>query len=269
MLAGVTELSLNDSWTGYGMLVLTDQRKQVDHLPGCVASSQGLDTTGPLVQLSRSHLNPKELVSQETKQMKPLLISPLLPYLTTATVDSLLPPVVFPLSSDHHLLTLVQYNVQRATLANLGILSLLDSIPLECRAALSTPPLSIKPPTTIPPSLRPTSLQQCTPHEYWIRAVPFSAMRDNLILNYGKFDEDELCCDLVGGLYEGFNDVEGRGIMVWGEPWSPDAWEISQGFMRKWGFLLKGCTDLIEATNRWRDSRDEERLVVDVSDKGP
>jgi len=94
--------------------------------------------------------------------------------------------------------------------------------------------------------------------------VPFPAMRDNLILNDGKFDEDDLCCDLVGGLYEGFNDVESRGIMVWGEPWSADGWEVSEGFAKKWGFLLKGCGDLIEATNRWRQRRGESRLVVEA-----
>jgi len=97
-----------------------------------------------------------------------------------------------------------------------------------------------------------------------IGIVPFPAMRDNLILNAGTFDEDDLCCDLVGGLYEGFNDVERRGIMVWGEPWSVDGWELSEGFIKKWGFLLKGCVDLIEATNRWRARRGESILVVEV-----
>jgi hypothetical protein len=215
-----------------------------------------------------SHLFQTERKMEKTTQERPLLIPPLLPYLSSSTIHSPLPPIIFPISPDHYLLTLMQYNVQRASLVNLAILSLVDQIPLECRAALSTPPLLIHPPTTIPPSLEPTSLQQSTTHDYWIRIVPFPAMRDNLILNSGKFDDAEFCCDLMGGLYEGFNDVEHRGIMVWGEPWSSDAWEASEGFVRKWGFLLRGCKDLIEATNRWRETRGEERLVVDVLDEG-
>lgn len=89
-------------------------------------------------------------------------------------------------------------------------------------------------------------------------------MRDNLILNAGKIDEDDLCCDLVGGLYEGFNEVEQRGIMVWGEPWREDGWEVSEGFVKKWGFMLRGCGELVEATNRWRARRGEAALVVEV-----
>jgi hypothetical protein len=69
---------------------------------------------------------------------------------------------------------------------------------------------------------------------------------------------------MVGGLYEGFNDLELRGIMVWSDPWHPDGWEVTEGFARKWGFLLKGCGELIEASNRWRAMRHEDRLVVEI-----
>jgi hypothetical protein len=34
--------------------------------------------------------------------------------------------------------------------------------------------------------------------------------------------------------------------------------------VRKWGFLLRGCGEIIEVTNRWRAVRDEEPLVVEV-----
>jgi hypothetical protein len=257
----------NDSWTGHGMLILTDRRKRDEHLCGLVSNDHILTTGSPFSNESCDDITRMEKMSHQTKLGKPLLIPPLLPYLSSVTINNSLPQVVFPLSSDHCLLTLVQYNVQRASLINLAILSLMDSIPLECQAALSLPPLSVKPPTTIPPSLQPTLLQQSIPHEYWIRILPFPAMRNNLIRNTGNFDADELCCDLLGGLYEGFNDVENRGIMVWGEPWCSDAWEASEGFARKWGFLLKGCRDLIEATNRWRESRGEERLIVNISDE--
>ncbi len=32
--------------------------------------------------------------------------------------------------------------------------------------------------------------------------MPTPQMRDNLILNLGRYDEDDLCDDLVGGLFE-------------------------------------------------------------------
>jgi hypothetical protein len=89
-------------------------------------------------------------------------------------------------------------------------------------------------------------------------------MRDNLILNAGKYDNDDLCYDICGGLYGGFDDVEQRGLMVWAEPWMSRSWEVSEEFVRKWGFLLKGCTKLIESTNHWRAKRGEQRLVVEV-----
>jgi hypothetical protein len=263
----VTDVPSNDSYTGHGMLVPTDERKRSEHFSGSVPNGPILVLASPLLQALREDLTQTEQTFQATKQMKRLLISPVLPYLSPTTINSRLSPIMFPISPDHYLITLVQYNVLRATLANLAILSLMDKIPLECRAALSIPPLPVKPPTTIPSSLQQTFLQQSTPHNYWIRSVPFPAMRDNLILNSGQYNEDELCCDLVGGLYEGLNDVEGRGIMVWGEPWSPDSWEASDGFVRKWGFLLQGCGDLIQATNQWRESRGEERLFVDMPDE--
>jgi hypothetical protein len=89
-------------------------------------------------------------------------------------------------------------------------------------------------------------------------------MRDNILRNQDNLDADALCDDFLGGMGEGLSEVQGRGMILWGEPWSEDGWEISEGFARKWSFLLKGCTDLIESTNRWREARGEERLVVEV-----
>lgn len=85
-------------------------------------------------------------------------------------------------------------------------------------------------------------------------------MRDNMILHERKFDFNALAQDVYGGLFEGFSGTENYGFIVWGEPWSPDAWEVSEGFVRKWGFLLQGCTEIFESTNKWRVSRGEEKL---------
>ncbi|TVY83325.1 hypothetical protein LSUE1_G001754 [Lachnellula suecica] len=194
------------------------------------------------------------------------LIPPCLPYLDVAsftfTFDGNSRRFAFPLSADQRLITLSQYNVLRATLTNMKIMSLLHTLPAECGAALSIATLPA--PKNIPLSLQPTLLQQTVPHEAWIDCIPLGAMRDNLILNLGRFDEDDLCCDMTGGLYEGFDDVQLRGMLVWSDPWCADGWEVTEGFARKWGFLLKGCEALIEATNKYRVSRNEDRLIVEV-----
>ncbi|TVY14621.1 hypothetical protein LARI1_G006164 [Lachnellula arida] len=194
------------------------------------------------------------------------LIPPLLPYLDsklfTWDFDARSTRFTVPLSADERLITLSQYNVLRATLANMKIMSLLHTMPAECGAAFSIATLPA--PDNIPVSLQPTPRQRAVPHGSWIDCLPIGAMRDNLILKSGKFDPDELCCDLVGGLYEGFDDVQLRGILVWSDPWCSDGWEVTEGFAKKWSFLLKGCSELMESTNRYRASRYEDRLIVEV-----
>lgn len=185
-------------------------------------------------------------------------------YTTAATFGQPTPPLIFPLSPDHCLLTMVQYNVQRASLFNMAILSLLDHLPLECGGTLNLPSLAIDPPSCVPPELLPTTLQKSTPHEYWIDIFPCPMMRDNLIRLYKQYDAHALQRDLAKSLYEGFVDGEQRGCMVWGEPWTVNGWEVSEGFVRKWGFLLKGCSSLLASTNRWRESRGEDTLVIEV-----
>ncbi|KJR89128.1 uncharacterized protein SPSK_06358 [Sporothrix schenckii 1099-18] len=186
--------------------------------------------------------------------------------------------VHFPLSLDHRLLTLIQYNVLRATLTNMAILAILHSA-MDADCGLDQildhihPPLPAPAtsPDDLPVSLRPTPLQRRIFHDQeprrpdmlWISSVPSPAMRDNLLRTYGQWDPDDLCCDLLGGLYEGFDDVERRGIIVWSDPWLPDSWEVTPGFAKKWPFLLTGCDELMAATDRWRAGRGEEPLAID------
>jgi hypothetical protein len=201
---------------------------------------------------------------------RPQLIRPLIPYidpecpnLSSRAIGLSHWRIIFPLSPDHHLLTLCQYNVLRATLTNLSILSLLDSIPIECSAARSLIPL-LPTPSCVPPTFAPTPLQLAVRHDFWIDALPVPEMRDNLIRLQGTYDADELCADLCDGLYDGFDEVELRGMLVWSDPWRCDGWEVTEGFARKWGFVLKGCDGLMEATNRYRAARGEDRMVVEV-----
>lgn len=179
------------------------------------------------------------------------------------------PPVariIFPLSSDH-LITLLQFNVLRGCLINRQLVSGLINPPSsDCSSAalrILPSPLS---PQSVPPSLEPTVLQRTIPHEDWIDIIPHPAWRDNVILAAGKFDEDELWADTIGGLFEGFpaSECEQRGVVAWSPPWHISGWEVSEGFWRKWAWSFKGCTEVLEATNRRRRERGEEPLVFEV-----
>lgn len=168
-----------------------------------------------------------------SEQDREKFIPPMIPYITNSLRrHGILPSFAFPLSPDHQLLVLVQYNVFRATLTNLSLMSLLDRLPEECGAAFNMNPV-----------------QKRIWHDPWIDIIPWASMRDSLILNAGSYDEDDLCNDMAGGLYEGYDDSETRGLIIWGEPWSESGWEASEGFAKKWGFLLKGCDTLLTATD--------------------
>ena len=174
--------------------------------------------------------------------------------------------IILPLSADH-LITLLQFNVLRASLANRRLISSFHNIPEdECSSAATHVLPSPSNPQTIPPSLHPTEMQRTVPHESWIDIIPHPVWRDNLILASGSFDEDDLWVDVVGGLFEGFpaSEVEQRGLIAWSPPWHVSGWELSEGFWRKWGWSLKGCGDALEATNRWREKRGEEPLVFEA-----
>jgi hypothetical protein len=170
---------------------------------------------------------------------------------------------LYPISSDH-LLPLVEYNVFRATSTNfliLGHLRLSES-PFRFGGSVPTFPNPYQG-DRISPSLERTPLQQTSLYPDWIDLLPSPRMRDNATRTQHLYTSSELCADLLGGLMGRHNDVD-TGLIVWTNPWEPNGWELTKGFIRKWGFLVQGCSDLFEATNRWRDMRGEERLVFEL-----
>ncbi|KAK1762283.1 hypothetical protein QBC33DRAFT_481679 [Phialemonium atrogriseum] len=174
--------------------------------------------------------------------------------------------ILFPLCPDH-LITLLQFNALRALAANHILISGILVTPLDCdEEVIHVIPYPTKP-ELLPSTLLPTTLQQSVPHGNWIDLFPCPEGRDRLIRAAGTFDEDELWADCVGGLYEGFPDdeIERRGIIAWWPPWDITGWEMSEGFLRKWGWLFKGLPGPLEATNRWRKERGEEPFVYDNS----
>jgi len=172
--------------------------------------------------------------------------------------------IVFPLCPDH-LITLLQFNALRALAVNRTLISGVLVTPLDCdEEVIHVVPYPTKP-ELLPSTLLPTTLQQTVPHGDWIDLFPYPEGRDRLIRAAGTFDEDELWADCIGGLYEGFPDdeLERRGIIAWSPPWDIMGWEMSEGFLRKWGWLFKGLPSALEATNRWRIERGEEPFVHD------
>jgi len=110
---------------------------------------------------------------------------------------------------------------------------------------------------SLPLALRPTKSQCQTPHHPWLDLLPDPVMRDNLIRESGGYDEGELCDDLIG-LFSA--SAERNGLIVWGEPWDPSGWEVTKPFLKHWGWVLRGCDELLQATNYWREKRGEPPL---------
>lgn len=172
--------------------------------------------------------------------------------------------IIFPLCPDH-LITLIQFNAIKAMAVNRTLISGILATPLDCDQEVIHVVSYPTKPALLPPALLPTTLQQTVPHGDWIDLFPSPEGRDRLIRATGSFDEDELWADCIGGLYEGFPDdeVDRRGIIAWSPPWDIAGWEMSEGFLRKWGWLFKELPGALEATNRWRMERGEEPFVRD------
>jgi hypothetical protein len=122
-----------------------------------------------------------------------------------------------------------------------------------------------KPLSSCPDTLTPTTLQREVRHHPWIDLFPFPTLRDNMLLamNAGILDEDDLCMDLLNVEAE---DLGARpALMVWGESSDILGWEANLSFMRKWGWLIHGCPEIVEGSNYWREKRGERKFVLQTS----
>lgn len=111
--------------------------------------------------------------------------------------------------------------------------------------------------TAIPASLRPTELQLKQPHHPWLDFFPFAQLRDNLIQHEDCMDDSQLCRDLMG--FWNMPD-EDNCMLVWSDPWDPMSWELTETFLKKWGWLVRGCPEILWSTNYWRRLRGERQL---------
>lgn len=167
-----------------------------------------------------------------------------------------------------HLPSLIRVNVFNALYQNATILGLdtawllYDSVSPFGRSGPATAEEATLAARPHPATLQPTALQRAVPHHPWLDLFPLPRLRDNFlraIENPDVCDEDLLCFDLVEFGDEG--EAQSASLIVWGEPWDPRGWEASTRFLKKWGWLLAGCPEILEGTNYWREKRGEKRLV--------
>lgn len=167
-----------------------------------------------------------------------------------------------------HLSLLVNYNLHAALARNAEVLGVSDEY---CRWEGISPlnkegPLLSQKAIEWPASLQPTPLQMSIEHHPWVDLFPWPRLRDNLLqaFEYPEIcDEDELCRDICEYSHEETKPV----LIVWGSPWDPRSWEVSNDFLNKWGWLLSGCPEIINSTNYWRAKRGEVRITAkDLSD---
>lgn len=121
------------------------------------------------------------------------------------------------------------------------------SIPVYCKIPIPTVlrPTNIESP---PMSLMPTALQAEIPHLAFVAALPFAGLRDSILKSLPHIDYDDLWKDSVSG-----------GFFVWGSlPWSPQGWEVTEHWAKKWWFLLD--REIVETANFWRLQRGLPRL---------
>ncbi|CAH0002472.1 unnamed protein product [Clonostachys byssicola] len=162
------------------------------------------------------------------------------------------------------LFNLTQFNVMRGLFINMAAIGYSPRLFTDASGTVSGTTIS---PLTIPGArpavssmashLRPTSLQLTVKHHPWIDLWPFPTMRDNILSRGEEYDDTELCLDLV----ENYCGPSGMsGFRVWGDPWNAENWEISEEFLMKWGWVVAECSELLIATDYWRERRGEQAL---------
>lgn len=178
------------------------------------------------------------------------------------------------------LLSVMQFNVMRASMANATAIGIIWEQLIEDDAispfnhGIVLPVLLPAPSGAInaaagdgnelvylPPCLQPTALQRQVVHHPWIDLCPQPSLRDALLRRLDDVDEDEFCHHLF--LQSSDADEDGMiGMVIWGEPFDTAAYEISESMLRKWPWLVKECPDIVKTTNYWRKERGEERLKI-------
>lgn len=160
-----------------------------------------------------------------------------------------------------HLLTLTKVNVFRAFGNNLlmagGSFDNMDDDSIS-HFNTAAPQHDALVESSMPLSLRPTRVQKTIPHHPWLDFFPLPRMRDNMIKAGDTWDDEQLCVDIMGFWNTG--SAENSGLLVWGEPWDINNWEVTEAFLKKWSWIVRGCPELMISTNKWRAKRGEKLI---------
>lgn len=169
-------------------------------------------------------------------------------------------------SSDNpwdELAQLINRNFMQAVSANAQRLGL-NPTALRAGTATSTPRLRNT--ANLPPTLKPVEVQHQLPHDPLIDTIPHSRLRFNILraIATGNLDAARFSASLrrSGAVINVQGEARRSGLIVWNFPEQLASWELSEGFVMVFGFLLEGCEDFIAATNVWRTRRGERSLVV-------
>lgn len=87
-------------------------------------------------------------------------------------------------------------------------------------------------------------------------------MRNNALSSGQRFSPVDFARDAVG------EDILQTGepvLISWTDPWDPAGWEMTEAFLRRWGFLVKECHEMFVASNYWRAMRGEGPLRLPSS----
>lgn len=154
-----------------------------------------------------------------------------------------------------HLFTLTKFNVLRAFVDNMSALGLtIEAMEEDIISPFNTNMPSHRDAQIIPSNLLPTTIQCSIPHHPWLDCFPLPRMRDNLVRAAESFDDCELCTDIMDPTN---GDI---GIMVWGDPWLPQNWEVSELFVQRWSWVIEGCPEIFVHSNYWRARRGLKKL---------
>ncbi|KAL2820136.1 hypothetical protein BDW59DRAFT_174595 [Aspergillus cavernicola] len=157
------------------------------------------------------------------------------------------------------LLSLTRANVYRAFLTNIALLGLpVDGL---CERKILSPFNLVGPiqsfMETLPKALHPTATQRSLQHHPWVDFFPHAQIRDNLIRAQNRYDKHQFCLDILGFWDPGSPE---NMLLVWGEPYDPANWEVTESFIKKWGWVIQGCPDILYSSNRWRARRGENMI---------
>ena len=162
--------------------------------------------------------------------------------------------------ADDHLLSLMYYNVFRALASNAQLLGL-NTYEMHADDYPSPFVTSSAYSRRIPPHLQPTILQQTVPHHPCFDIFPDPVVRDKGIENTHLLPHGMLCMTLAGRNTWFENERSRRsGLIIWGPPEDANSWEVTEGFVANWIWLVKDSLMLQYSTNRWRAVRGEPAI---------